>query len=82
MRTIETKKMVLAVLTATIVLTLASVSYIEPAAAHHKVLHTQDEPDSEEEAAETAEAEEAALEEAAEAEEAAREEAEEEAEDD
>jgi hypothetical protein len=51
MRTIETKKMVLAVLTATIVLTLASVSYIEPAAAHHGLAgnsgepHTQDDED-------------------------------------
>ena len=54
MRTIETKKMGLAVLTATIVLTLASVSYIEPAAAHHglagKQVHTLDDPDSEEDA--------------------------------
>ena len=59
MRTIETKKMGLAVLIATIVLTLASVSYIEPAAADHKFvggpgasghLHTQDDPDLEEDA--------------------------------
>lgn len=51
MRTIETKKMVLAVLTATVVLTLAVTAYIEPASAHHREGHERacdlcDEPDS------------------------------------
>ena len=65
--------MVLAVLTATIVLTLASVSYIEPAAAHHRI---HDDPDPGEDAEVAKEAEDKA----AEAEEAAQDVADEEAE--